>query len=122
MSALEILLVDDEPSIRLTVADVIVRPATTVVLIDRSLSMTTPIGTNGPTRWSVASKGVAESLNLVDNGGRREAADKTSEAIATRVGVVAFTLKQEWVYGMAPAYKFQRDQIARDLTRIGDEL
>ncbi|MCA8915314.1 MAG: VWA domain-containing protein [Planctomycetes bacterium] len=91
-------------------------------VIDRSLSMTTPIGTNGPTRWSVASKGVAESLNLVDNGGRREAADKTSEAIATRVGVVAFTLKQEWVYGMAPAYKFQRDQIARDLTRIGDEL
>ncbi|MCB9894707.1 MAG: VWA domain-containing protein [Planctomycetes bacterium] len=108
--------VEEEP-IKVEVAKVSI-----CFVIDRSLSMTTPIGTNGPTRWKVASTGVAESLNLIDNGGRYDAEDKTSEALATRVGVVAFTLDQNWVYGMAPAYKFQRDQIARDLTRIGNEL
>jgi hypothetical protein len=91
-------------------------------VLDRSYSMTAPIGTTRTTRWNVATTGVIESLKLVDSGGRRNGTDNASEAYATRIGVMGFNLEQHWIFGMKAALPFDRDQIGRDLARMGDEL
>ena len=112
----------DDPTVVEEPIKVEVAKVSLCFVLDRSASMSSRIGTNGPTRWSVAAKGISESLKLVDNGGRKDAKDRSSEAVATRVGVMTFTLQQNWVYTMKPAYAGDRDQIAKDLNRQGEEL
>ncbi|MCA8910312.1 MAG: VWA domain-containing protein [Planctomycetes bacterium] len=91
-------------------------------VLDRSYSMTQTIGNTTTTRWKVATTGVAKSIKLVEEGGRRETADKHSESYATRIGVLAFTLKQNWVYEMNTAFPYDRGQIVKQLDRMGEEL
>lgn len=78
-------------------------------VLDRSGSMDAPVGDGTATRWQIATKGVIESLKLVDQGGRRDLEKPESESIATRVGIMSFTLSQNWIDKPRTFLKFDRE-------------
>jgi hypothetical protein len=78
-------------------------------VLDRSGSMDAPVGDGKATRWQIATKGVIESLKLVDQGGRRDLEKPESESIATRVGIMSFTLSQNWIDKPRTFLKFDRE-------------
>ncbi|MCB9934928.1 MAG: VWA domain-containing protein [Planctomycetes bacterium] len=78
-------------------------------VLDRSGSMDTPVGDGKATRWQIACKGVIESLKLIDQGGRRDLATPESESFATRVGIMSFTLSQNWIDKPRTFLKFDRE-------------
>lgn len=84
-------------------------------VLDRSLSMDAPVSKRpkAPTRWQVAVRGVSESLRYVHGGEERP-----SEALATRVGVLSFTLKRNWLEKPRVFLAFDRSHIQTRLERL----
>ncbi|MCA8946641.1 MAG: VWA domain-containing protein, partial [Planctomycetes bacterium] len=112
----------DDPPVEEEVVKAEIAKVSICFVLDRSYSMTATIGTSNKTRWKVASTGVVESIRLVELGGKRDAKEKRSESYATRIGVMGFTLKQQWVYEMNNVYPHERNQIEKTLERMGTEL
>lgn len=112
----------DDPPVEEEIVKAEIAKVSICFVLDRSYSMTATIGTSNKTRWNVASTGVVESIRLVELGGKRDAKEKRSESYATRIGVMGFTLQQQWVYEMNNVYPHERNQIEKTLQRMGTEL
>ncbi|MHC4840146.1 MAG: vWA domain-containing protein [Planctomycetota bacterium] len=90
-------------------------------VIDRSTSMAAAT-TTGASRWSVAVKSLEGSLNHVAGSGDAP----LDESLATRVGVMAFTLETNWLTaigeGSSKRPVLQTFAFERDRTTIVNEL
>ncbi|MDC1142057.1 VWA domain-containing protein [Planctomycetota bacterium] len=95
-------------------------------VVDRSTSMTA--GTQGgASRWGVAVKSIEGSLTHVAGKGETDA----DESLATRVGIMAFTLKQTWLTkdgdsdDAKPILKtmldYDRKSLVRELKALGSD-
>lgn len=112
----------DEPKVEEEIVKAEVAKVSMCFVLDRSYSMAANIGTSRKTRWKVASKGVVESIKLIEVGGRRDSDSRHSESYATRIGVMGFTLKQQWVYELNNVFPHERNEIEKALDRMGTEL
>jgi hypothetical protein len=80
-----------------------------IFVIDRSGSMNLP-APGGGTRWQMAVQSVVESLRVLEGNDTRQ-----TEVLNTRVGVMAFTLTQNWVMRPQNVLPFDRGKLERDL-------
>jgi hypothetical protein len=83
-----------------------------IFVVDRSGSMNLP-APGGGTRWNMAVRSVVESLRVLERSDTRE-----SEVLNTRVGVMAFTLSQNWVMKPQNVLPFDRRRLERDLLNL----
>ncbi|MBX3458894.1 MAG: VWA domain-containing protein [Planctomycetes bacterium] len=105
----------EDPPVEEEIVKAEVAKVSILFVLDRSLSMDAPVNKRpkAPTRWQVAVKGVAESLRYVQGGEERP-----SEALATRVGVLAFTLHRNWLEKPRVFLPFDRSHIQTRLERL----
>lgn len=82
----------EDPKVKETPGIEEIAKVSLLFVVDRSTSMTA-ITSTGATRWAVAVKSIEGSLSHVSGKGD----DRLDESIATRVGIMAFTLKQNWL-------------------------
>lgn len=108
---------EDDPPVKEEKEKVEIAKVSMVFVLDRSTSMDAPIGNSKITRWDVARKGVIESIKLVEQGGK-QGETGMSQSVATRIGVMSFTLSQHWVYETRNVFKHDRNQIDLDLKKL----
>lgn len=108
---------EEDPPVKEEKERVEIAKVSMLFLLDRSTSMDAAIGNSNVTRWSVARRGVVESIKLVERGGK-QGEESMSESIATRIGVMTFTLSQHWVYKPYVVLPHDRNEIDLSLSRL----